>query len=370
MDKLQISKETFYEGLNEAQTKVADALNRLNLKDKLENFLLVEQEKQRREEYISGHPYWLTIDPANFCTLRCPFCPTGQGRGSRTNGLLSWDNFRKVMDELGPYLIHIDFCNWGEPLLNKDIYKMVQYAKQYGIDTKIDSNLNHFSAQDAEDMILSGLDKLIVSLDGTTPETYSKYRIGGDFNKVMAHLKLLLKKRKELDKTNPYISWQFLVFRHNEHEIEEVKRMGRDMGVDHIGITKAFIGNKDWIPVNDEYSYYKKQEIEGEFTSEHFKPPQEKLCNWPWDAIVINPNGSVSACCSVEDEKDDFGNIFENSFKDIWNNDKYRQARRFIKDKLNPEKEDNNICIRCRHLGLINPDILSSHSFFSYPSGK
>jgi radical SAM protein with 4Fe4S-binding SPASM domain len=362
--------EIAYEEMTETQRKIADVLNRLNLREKLENFLLIEKEKQQRKESVSGHPYWLTLDPANFCTLRCPFCPTGQGRGSRPKGILSWDDFKKVMDELGRYLIHLDFCNWGEPLLNKDIYRMVKYAKQYSIDTKIDSNFNHFSEKDAEEMVLSGLDKLIVSLDGVTPDTYAKYRIGGDFNKVMGHLKLLLKKRKELGRSTPYISWQFLVFRHNEHEIDEVKKIVKDLGVDHLGITKAFIGNQDWIPLNEEYSNYKKEKTQDNLTSEYFKLPQERICNWPWEAIAINPNGSVSACCSVEDEKDDFGNIFENSFKDVWNNDKYRQARRFIKDGIRPGKEISNICIGCKHSGLINLDILSCHSFFNRSKGR
>ncbi len=359
-----------YKGLNETQNKIKEALLRLGLEDKLHNYLLVEQEKEGRQEYVSGYPYWLTIDPANFCTLKCPFCPTGQGRGSRVKEILSWDNFKKVMDELGRYLVHIDFCNWGEPLLNRDIYKMVKYAKQHGIDTKIDSNFNQFSEKDAEDMILSGLDKLIVSLDGVTPQTYSKYRVGGDFKRAMGNLKLLLKKRKELNKSHPYISWQFLVFRHNEHEIEEVKKIASDLGVDHVGITKAFIGDKDWIPLNEEYSRYQKKEIKDGYTSEHFKPSQDKTCNWPWEAIVINPNGSVSVCCSVEDEKDDFGNIFKNSFRDIWNNEKYRIARRYIKEREAIDTVNNNICIGCRHLGLINLDILSCHSFFSCPGKK
>lgn len=354
--------------MNETQNKITSALRHLKLQEKLKNFLLIETEKQIRQEYVSGYPYWLTIDPANFCTLRCPFCPTGQTRGSRTKGILLFDNFKRILDELGPYLIHIDFCNWGEPLLNKEIYKMIRYAKQYNIDTKIDSNLNHFSEKDAEKIILSGLDKLIVSIDGITQETYAKYRIGGDFNKVMSNLKLLIKKRKELKKSNPYISWQFLVFRHNEHEIEEVRKTGREIGVDHIGITKAFIGNKDWIPINEEYSYYKKEEIKDEYTSKYFKSSQDKMCDWPWEAIVINPNGSVSVCCSVEDERDDFGNIFQQPFMEIWNNEKYQRARRFIKDKGRSERENGNICFNCRHLGLINLDILSCHSLFDYNS--
>jgi len=354
--------------LNETQKKITDALSRMGLKEKLQNYLLIEHEKQSRQECVSGFPYWLTIDPTNFCTLRCPFCPTGQARGSRTKGTLSFENFKKIMDELGPYLIHIDFCNWGEPLLNKEIFEMIKYAKQYNVDTKIDSNFNHFSDRDAEDMVLSGLDKLIVSIDGATQGTYSKYRIGGDFNTVINNLKLLIKKKNELAKSNPYICWQFLVFRHNEHEIEEAKKIGADLGVDNVSITKAFIGNKDWIPLNEEYSHYKKEEIKEEFTSKHFKSPQDRICNWPWEAIVINPNGSVSPCCSVEDEKDDFGNILVNSFREIWNNEKYRRARRFIKNKEETVKENNNICIGCSHLGLTNLDILSCHSFFSHHS--
>lgn len=367
MDAIKTGREISYDSLDEAQKNIADVLSRLNLEDKRRNFIIVEGEKKRREEIISGFPYWLTLDPANFCTLKCPFCPTGQGRGSRTKGILSWDNFKKIMDELGPYLMHIDFCNWGEPLLNKDIYRMVSYAKAYHIDTKIDSNLNLLSEREAEEMVLSGLDKLIVSLDGVSEETYSKYRIGGDFNRVMSNLKLLIRKKNELGRKCPYISWQFLVFRHNEHEIEEARRIGKDIGVDHIGITKAFIGNKDWIPLNEEYSNYKKEEMGDGLTSQHFKFPEERICNWPWEAIAVNPNGSVSACCSVEDEKDDFGNILEKSFKEVWNNDKYRQARRFIKDKKRPEEDNKNICIGCRHLGLINLDIHSCHSFFLSP---
>ncbi len=354
---------------DEKQKRIIEALRRLNLEQKAENFILIEREKLNRAEYVSGYPYWLTIDPSNFCTLRCPFCPTGQGRNSRTKAMLSTDNFKKIIDELGPYLIHIDFCNWGEPLLNKQIYEMIKLAKQYHIDTKIDSNLNNLSEEDAEKLILSGLDKLIVSIDGATAQTYSKYRIGGDFNKAFNNLKLLVRKKEELNKAYPHICWQFLVFRHNEHEIEIVKKMAKDLGV-KAGITKAFIGDKDWIPLNDDYSHYqKKEEISDSRTSEHFKAPQEPLCNWPWEAVVINPNGSVSPCCSVEDEKDDFGSIFGSPFKDIWNNGKYRQARKFVKDRIESGKEDNNICIKCRHSGLINLDILSCHSFFDYKNG-
>ena len=350
-------------GFDEKQKKIIETLSRLNLKQKIDNFVLVEKQKLNREEYIQGYPYWLTIDPVNYCNLKCPFCPTGQGRNSRTKAMLSLDNFKKIIDELGPYLIHIDFCNWGEPFLNKQIYEMIKLAKQYDIDTKIDSNFNLLSEKDAKEIVLSGLDKIIVSIDGATPEIYSKYRVGGDFNRVICNLELLLKAKKELKRSNPYIVWQFLVFRHNEHEIEKVKRMGECLGVDAVGITKAFIGDKNWIPQNREYSNYdiekiKRHEHQIDKISMYFKSSQGDMCNWPWEAIVINPNGSVSPCCSVEDEKDDFGNIFDQPFKEFWNSEKYRVARNYIRDKKQPSAGNSNICVGCRHLGLINVDML------------
>lgn len=349
---------------NETHRKIIDELNRLGLREKLDNFVLIEKQKSSREEHVMGYPYWLVIDPTNFCNLRCPFCPTGQGRNARTREVLTLDNFKKVLDELGPYLIHIDFCNWGEPLLNKNLTEMIKYSEQYFIDTKVDTNLNLLTEEAAEKLILSGLDKIIVSIDGITPETYSRYRVGGDFYKVMDNLKMLLRIKRELKRPNPYISWQFLVFRHNEHEIEDVKRIGLDLGVDHVGITKAFIGNKEWIPLNETFSNY-RDDIEGEMTSDCFKSDGRKICNWPWEAIAINPNGSVSVCCSVEDEKDDFGNAFKNSIMEIWNNEKYKVARRHIRDQSLNKARDYNVCINCKQSGLINIDILSCHSLFN-----
>ncbi len=364
--------ENIYESLckkfdytfNETQKSIIKYLSNKKLWKKLLNYMIIEVQKYRKDTFVLGYPYWLTTDPANICTLRCPFCPTGQQRNSRPKEVMSFQNFKKIIDELGPYLIHIDFCNWGEPLLNKELFEMIAYAKKFIIDTLVSTNFNYFSEEMAEKMVLSDLDRLIVSIDGANPETYSKYRVGGDFNKVIDNLKILIKKKKELNKKNPHITWQFLVFRHNEHEIERVKEFGKEIGVDAVGITKAFIGDKDWIPLNEEYSHYKKEEMEDEYTSKHFRPPQHVMCNWPWEAIVVNSNGSVSVCCSVEDEKDDFGYLFGKLFKDIWNNDKFLESRGYIKHKKIFNKSDN-VCVSCRHSGLINLDITPAIQFLN-----
>jgi radical SAM protein with 4Fe4S-binding SPASM domain len=350
---------------NDKQTSMAKALYSHGLWDKLSNYILIDVQKARAEITLWGYPYWLVVDPSNLCNLSCPFCPTGQKRQTRSKGKLKLDDFKLILDKLGSYLIHIDLVNWGEPLLNEQIYEMIKYAKQFYPDIKIDSNLTHLGQEASRKLVLSGLDKIVVSIDGITQETYGKYRRGGNFKVAMDNLKLLLQTRKELGSKKPYITWQFLVFKHNEHEIEFVRTIGEKLGVNHVGITKAFIGDKDWIPSNPEYSNYKKEEIKNkDLTFDYFKEVEQPFCNWPWEAIAINTNGSVSACCSVEDEKDDFGNFFDQPFEELWNSLKYRQARAYIKDKQQNKTLTKNICIGCRQLGLINVDILSCHSFF------
>lgn len=350
---------------NEKQKSMSQALYSHGLWVKLSNYILADVQKARREALLFGYPYWLVIDPCNYCNLSCPFCPTGQKRDARTKGKLSLSDFKHILDKLGPYLIHIDLVNWGEPLLNENVPEMIRYAKNFNCDVKIDTNLLHLNGEKAEKLILSGLDKIVVSIDGLTEDTYSKYRIGGDFNCSMSNLTLLVNKRKALKKKSPYITWQFLVFRHNEHEINEALRIGKKLGVDHVGITKAFIGDKSWIPSDPQYSNYDvKRSGSTDLTYNYFKANNNQ-CNWPWEAIAINPNGSVSACCSVEDEGDDFGNIFDEPFEDSWNSHKYQTARSYIAGSNSVDKNNTNVCLKCKHAGLINIDILSCHSFFS-----
>lgn len=350
---------------NEKQRSMCYALYAHGLWPKLSNYILADVQKARREAFLFGYPYWLVIDPCNYCDLRCPFCPTGQRRNVRSRCKLKFEDFRSIVDKLGPYLIHIDLVNWGEPLLNDNIFEMIKYAKQYHADIKIDTNMNHLDEEGIERLILSGLDKIVVSIDGLNEETYGRYRIGGNFSLAMNNLKLLVKKRKELKSAKPYITWQFLVFRHNEQEVEEALNLGKRIGVDHVGITKSFIGEKDWIPLNPEYSNYQVEKInEKDLTYNYFKSAASLSCNWPWEAIAVNPDGSVSPCCSVEEEKDDFGNIFEQPFEGFWNNEKYQSARNYIRDNKQKILSNNNVCTRCRHSGMINIDILSCHSFF------
>ncbi|MFH1618379.1 MAG: radical SAM protein [bacterium] len=330
---------------------------------KLFNYILVESEMKLKRRRMSAWPYWLVIDPMSGCDLRCPFCPTGKNKGTRTKKMMAWEEYRRIMDQLGHVLLQVEFCNWGEPLLNPRIYDMIGYAKKFRLETHLSTNLNNFSTDDAERLLDSGLDFLILSIDGASPETYSRYRVGGDFNRVIENVKILVQARARRGFKRPYINWQFLVFRHNEHEIETAKKLGRELGVDTVAASPASIPWPDWIPVKEGACLYPEKNDSGIEVQAMLNYPDYlrlkkaslPMCVWPWIAAVVNANGSVSPCCGTEDEKDDYGNALETPFRRLLNNRHFRTAREFVASGR--KSGVSNACTECVLIGKTNMHI-------------
>jgi MoaA/NifB/PqqE/SkfB family radical SAM enzyme len=129
---------------------------------------------------------------------------------------MPFDDFKKIIDELGEYLYKIDLHNWGEPLLNEEIYKMICYAHKHDIKVDLSTNLNFFNKIKARKLVESGLDCLIISLSGISQESYQKYHIGGKFNKVIEGTIKIIEIKKVLHISTPFLIWRFLVMKHNE----------------------------------------------------------------------------------------------------------------------------------------------------------
>jgi MoaA/NifB/PqqE/SkfB family radical SAM enzyme len=335
------------------------ALARLGLWKKLGNYLLAEWDLRQGRETARALPYHLIIDPASACTLRCPFCPTGRDKGTRPKTLLRWDDYVKVMDQLGPYLLKTDFYNWGEPTLNPRLYDMIAYAKRFYMETYLSSHLNDLDEEAAGRLLHSGLDFLILSFDGASQETYSRYRAGGDFDKALKNLRTLLDLRRRRGSRRPYIAWKFLVFRHNEHEIEKARAMSAELGVDLFLPAPAAIPDPAWVPVKEGAAFYPETGAAGAQTmlnhQEYLRVKASGLpaCVWPWLAAVVNSDGSVSPCCGVEDKKDDFGDGLAGPLRELFNNRSFKEARAFLAKGRRPAGA--NVCAACAHAGKINP---------------
>ena len=300
------------------------------------------------------YPSKISIESGNLCNLRCPLCPTGQQDKSAKKGFISFDIFKKIVDEMGQYLTVIRLYNWGEPMLNKDFLRMVHYAKERGINIKISTNLSMKMEDDQiEALVKAGLEKIYISCNGASSETYLKYHVGGDFDLVMDNMKRLVQKKREIPGCHTKLVWLFHVFKHNEHEIAAAKELAKKIGV-KIKISKmrpdmgkevfettqrALERDRAWMPDNPE------------FTVVSTKQKKRIGCMLPWTETMINWDGSVLPCCAVYSEKYAFGNILENSFKEIWNNDMYVAARKEI---LGIKNDKQTICHICKSSGYLH----------------
>ena len=291
-----------------------------------------------------GLPISVSFEPTTSCNLRCPECPSGLRAFTRPTGMLETGFFRQTIDEIYRELIYLIFYFQGEPFLNPGFLDMVSYASKKKIYTATSTNAHYLTSENARKTVESGLDRLIISIDGTTQEVYEQYRVGGKLDKVIAGAREMVKWKKELKSNTPFIIFQFLVVKPNEHQVDEIKALGKEIGVDAVWFKTAQVYDYEndpnqLITTLDTFSRYKKNE-EGRFVP---KGKMQNQCWKLWHANVITWDGLVVPCCFDKDAMHQLGNTKNQSFKEIWQNENYRQFR---KDIMKGRK-NIDICSNC-----------------------
>lgn len=291
-----------------------------------------------------GYPISISFEPTTSCNLRCPECPSGLREFTRPTGMLQKDFFRQTMDDIYKDLLYLIFYFQGEPFLNPDFLDMVKYASDKGIYTATSTNAHYLTDEKAKQTVESGLDRLIISIDGTTQDVYQSYRVGGKLEKVIEGAKNIVKWKKELNSKTPFIFFQFLVVKPNEHQIEDIKKLGKEIGVDQVRFKTAQVYDfendpNQLIPTIQKYSRYKK-DANGKVKS---KSGLQNHCWKLWHANVITWDGLVVPCCFDKDATHQLGNLKNQSFKTIWNNDNYKQFR----SELMTSRKNIDICSNC-----------------------
>lgn len=240
-------------------------------------------------------------------------------------------------------LLYLTFYFQGEPYLNPLFLDMVSYATKKKIYTTTSTNAHYLSDENIDKTLKSGLDRLIISIDGTSQNTYESYRRGGNLEKVLDGTRRLVARRNELKLKKPFILFQFLVVKPNEHEIEEVKKLGKEIGVDKVGFKTAQIygyeNGSDLIPTIDQYSRYRK-------TSESTYEIKNELHNqcWKmWHSSVITWDGRVVPCCFDKDASHQMGKVSSKSFKEIW----FGKAYSNFRSSLLKSRKEIDICKNC-----------------------
>ena len=291
-----------------------------------------------------GYPVSISFEPTTSCNLRCPECPSGLRAFTRPTGMLKKDFFTQTIDEIYKELLYLIFYFQGEPYLNPDFLDMVKYASSKGIYTATSTNAHYLTDANAKRTIESGLDRLIISIDGTTQDVYEQYRVGGNISKVIEGAKNIVKWKKEMNSKTPFVFFQFLVVKPNQHQIEAIKKLAKEVGVDEVRFKTAQVYNyqtdpNQLIPTIDKFSRYKKNS-DGTFTAKN------KLANHCWKmqhANVITWDGLVVPCCFDKDAMHQLGNLKNQTFKQIWQNDNYKQFR----SQLMKSRKNIDICANC-----------------------
>jgi MoaA/NifB/PqqE/SkfB family radical SAM enzyme len=345
------------------------------------NWLLALMDRRVNAEIAYAMPFEVTIDPSTVCQLSCPYCSVGSGTITRDQGVLRPNIHSQMLRDISDELFIIWYFSTGEPLLNRFLPEIIASTRDKEIYSVISTNLSLKLSDERIEKILScGLGCISVSIDGASVETYSRYRVGGDFNLVMNNLRRLVERKRAMGLDLPHIEWRFLVFRHNTHEVPRARELATEIGVDLLEFFYGYappdasdheVQPADPIDLNPAVSGPAIERAANRSPTaliralEANRSPTaqikaflskrstlvldsdlRKKCDWLYFGSTLFPNGSVGPCCVSNEEPDDFGKLSEDiRFKDVWNNPLYREARSLWNNK----NWDNTklICARC-----------------------
>ena len=288
-------------------------------------------------------PLFVSVEPSAVCQLRCPECPVGMRTkdrfAERAKTKMSLEIWEKVLQEAAAYAHTIQFYFQGEPLLNKELPRMVAEAHEAGLYTIVSTNGQSMTPEMAEELVKAGLSRIIVSMDGLTEASYGAYRVGGSLEKCKAALRYLREAKDKLD-GHMTIELQCLRLKTNEHEWREFRRVYKALGADRLAFKTAqlydYSEGNNLMPSDPRWSRYKR----GKDGQWHRKP-LGKGCLRVWSGVVVSTNGEVLPCCYDKLHAHAYGNIMESSLEELFSNEK---ALAFRKAAL---KEIPQICKEC-----------------------
>lgn len=287
---------------------------------KLRNLFAAVCSLRRNDTVVRADPVVLMLEPSSQCNLECPMCPRQLKQTKRWEGDMPFENYTGIIDELAAGLMFLILWNYGEPLLNKNIGRMIGYAKERKIAVAMSTNGLLLSEEKSMELIDSRLDFLIVSFDGGTRETYETNRKNGDFEKTLENIRGLMKLKRMRRSRTPFVNLECVVMKNNEHETAVFERLARMSGVDGYSLKKvAYVKGResDFLPVNQR------------LTCDVYQKGNRRYCSRLSLSSVVNANGDVVPCCSDIAFQYVLGNVFrDNGFRRIWNNELYQAFRK------------------------------------------
>ena len=293
-------------------------VRRLRRARNLANKVLVQvQNDYLRWTRVLGRPFQLTLEPGNVCNLKCPLCATTHRESKIPKGRLHVEEARRIMDAF-PYTVQLVLSNWGEPFMNPDLFDIIVEAKKRDMKVRMESNMTLFDDEKAKRLVDSGLDLLVVALDGASQETYEKYRVGGDFQTIIDNIGRIRAAQQAAGNFKTKLLWKMVINRHNEHELEKARAWAAELGMDFETVTI-------WAPEGEEKEWLPDSALDHHGRRNEGGQPEK--CHNLWQTVSVNFNGDVFPCCSEFTPEDKVVNVLESPFGPVWNSAEYRERR-------------------------------------------
>lgn len=359
VDLLQSAKDPFFELLRRRfDETTAQALTIKTL-----NILLAKFQFRARHSHLVANPIGLVVDPSNVCQLGCPGCVHSSSPGAAErflwpNGTLEETRFRALMERYGPTAVAVYFCDYGEPLLNRNTPALVRIAKSFRMQAMLSTSLS-VRQFDADAFVESGLDFMVLSIDGATQPVYERFRRGGRLDLVFDNVRKLVEARRRLHRSTPVLSWNFLAFQHNVHEIPEALRIARRLGVDQFRVVepfdvtwddpeilpaevksrvlhlertalRAFRGSQSALPhpLSMERIRAAYEQPWEQLPEQEAAAPSAHACHWLYKNLVMDATGRVMPCCAAPTPANELVFAkFDAKSGDPFNSPSHRQAR-------------------------------------------
>lgn len=306
---------------------------------RLRNLYHNRWEHWRGATTLASYPLKLIVEPVNACNLHCPCCFTGDGQVGRTRTPMSLELYRGLIAELGDYLFEVEAFNWGEPLLSRHIYAMIEEASARGIATTVNTNFSlPFDAGKAERLVRTGLSTLRVSIDGACQRVYEQYRVGGRLDRVLANCALVGEAKRQLGSRTPHLVWEYHVFPHNTGDVALARTEAARLDMEFLAF-KGQVPGAEW-------------GVGGEWEFCH--QPRSMPCASLWSIAVVHSDGGVAPCNGTFYREDDLGHLAvrptdlgAQSFRAAWNGPPFQTARRFYRTRTGSEEERRLVCFDC-----------------------
>ncbi len=295
-----------------------------------------------RKPIVWGLPVSYSIEPTNHCNLKCPECPSGLGALTRPLGLLNFDDFKNWIDQIKDTGFYVQLFFQGEPYINKHLPEMIKYAQANNVYISISTNGHFVNEKNVDHVLENAPDKLIYSVDGLDEESYQKYRVGGTFKQADEGLRLLIKRKKELKRLKPFVEFQFIVMKQNEHQLDEAQKYCDEVAVDKLVFKTMQISSYEnaikFLPDNLKFRRYLVKD--GKFS---IKNKLKNHCFALWRTSVITWDGKVVPCCFDKDAGFTLGILNGDKFSDIWKSEEYQKFR----SSVLADRKQISMCTNC-----------------------